>query len=223
MAICPRCRCEIQFRVIDGRTVPLGCQCVASPVVRERPEESETWQTTCPKCSASVYFVKHNGGAVWFDSLGPPWEKHPCFADDRQVIDVGRWFSSDRFQQLGRLEEVDLLIDFSDRAVLLTFFGARRYVIPDAEFWEHTPVPAKGDLIGLDSNTATLILRGGRRIRFRSMVVPSRCHHCGHLFTDWRQHQGKCGTDQNRSCGICGKVMHWTLLSAHVKNEHLRG
>jgi hypothetical protein len=33
-------------------------------------------------CGASVYFVRHNGGSVWFDSLGKPWPKHSCFFDD---------------------------------------------------------------------------------------------------------------------------------------------
>jgi hypothetical protein len=35
--------------------------------------------TRCPRCQRSVYFVRHNGGSVWFDSLGQPWPKHPCF------------------------------------------------------------------------------------------------------------------------------------------------
>lgn len=35
--------------------------------------------TTCPKCGASVFFVRHNGGSVWFDELGHPWPKHACF------------------------------------------------------------------------------------------------------------------------------------------------
>ncbi len=38
--------------------------------------------TTCPMCGASVYFVRHNGGSVWFDNLGKPWPKHTCFFDD---------------------------------------------------------------------------------------------------------------------------------------------
>jgi hypothetical protein len=37
--------------------------------------------TKCPKCGGSVYFVRHNGGSVWFDDLGLPWPKHPCFND----------------------------------------------------------------------------------------------------------------------------------------------
>ena len=64
----------------------------ASPPAPSRPEVGTTtkwgngedccWRTTCPRCGAPVFFVRHNGGSVWFDSLGPPWPKHQCFADD---------------------------------------------------------------------------------------------------------------------------------------------
>jgi hypothetical protein len=26
--------------------------------------------------------VRHNGGSVWFDDLGPPWPKHACFDEE---------------------------------------------------------------------------------------------------------------------------------------------
>lgn len=51
-----------------------------------------TWQyrddevcrpTKCPTCGNPVFFVRHNGGSVWFDQLGPPWPKHPCSHSDR--------------------------------------------------------------------------------------------------------------------------------------------
>ncbi len=33
----------------------------------------------CPVCGASVFFYQSPyGGRVYFDSLGPPWPKHPC-------------------------------------------------------------------------------------------------------------------------------------------------
>ena len=41
-----------------------------------------SFQTSCPYCRASVYFVRHNGGSVWFNDLGWPWPKHACFYDD---------------------------------------------------------------------------------------------------------------------------------------------
>lgn len=40
----------------------------------------------CPKCKQKVFFYRStNGGSVYFDSLGPPWPKHPCMADVQQV------------------------------------------------------------------------------------------------------------------------------------------
>lgn len=39
--------------------------------------------TLCPKCQSEVFFIKHNGGSIWFDPpLGPPWYKHACFDTD---------------------------------------------------------------------------------------------------------------------------------------------
>lgn len=38
--------------------------------------------TSCPKCGADVFFVRHNGGSAWFDELGWPWPKHGCFDDE---------------------------------------------------------------------------------------------------------------------------------------------
>jgi hypothetical protein len=38
--------------------------------------------TSCPNCKETVYFVRYNGGSVWFDSLGKPWPKHACFPQD---------------------------------------------------------------------------------------------------------------------------------------------
>lgn len=36
-------------------------------------------KTSCPKCGCTpVYFIRHNGGCVWVNSLGIPWPKHEC-------------------------------------------------------------------------------------------------------------------------------------------------
>src|SRR5690606_9550333 len=35
--------------------------------------------TNCPKCGTSVFFIRHNGGCLWVDELGKPWDKHRCF------------------------------------------------------------------------------------------------------------------------------------------------
>jgi len=46
--------------------------------------------TTCPTCGASVFFVRHNGGSVWFDELGYPWPKHECFDDNGHAVHLRR-------------------------------------------------------------------------------------------------------------------------------------
>ena len=44
------------------------------------------WSAKCPVCAEAVFFYQnHNGSAVFFDSLGPPWPKHHCTDNGRDV------------------------------------------------------------------------------------------------------------------------------------------
>jgi hypothetical protein len=38
--------------------------------------------SVCQVCGARIYYVRHNGGSVFFDALGYPWPKHSCYEDD---------------------------------------------------------------------------------------------------------------------------------------------
>lgn len=85
MNTCQFCGEEIEWRTMDGRRVPMhpngGWECSAPR--RESNRERSCWRTKCPRCGDSpIYFVRHNGGSVWFDELGQPWPIHGCFADD---------------------------------------------------------------------------------------------------------------------------------------------
>lgn len=40
-----------------------------------------------------MFFVRHNGGSVWLNELGWPWEKHGCFEGKVQTSDY-RFFES---------------------------------------------------------------------------------------------------------------------------------
>ena len=45
--------------------------------------ERFTRSTHCPVCGANVFFVVcPNGGRVFFQALGVPWDKHPCTSND---------------------------------------------------------------------------------------------------------------------------------------------
>lgn len=48
------------------------------------------WLTKCPICGQNVFFVRHNGGSVWFDDLGYPWPKHGCFEDGPTEVALRR-------------------------------------------------------------------------------------------------------------------------------------
>jgi hypothetical protein len=78
MATCNICGEEIEFRFVDGRRTPIHlgtgwCGRGASTA------QNGCGVAPCPKCNADVFFVRHNGGAVWLDDLGPPWPIHECF------------------------------------------------------------------------------------------------------------------------------------------------
>lgn len=89
MATCSRCGESISFRYVEDRCVPIhagrGCPGYAS--IRtysgyRESRESECFQTKCPDCKKSVFFIRHNGGSVWIDPpLGYPWPKHTCMYD----------------------------------------------------------------------------------------------------------------------------------------------
>lgn len=56
------------------------------------PGTQSTHPAICPVCGANVFYYENDfGSKVWFDELGYPWPKHPCFTSDpvrsRLVID----------------------------------------------------------------------------------------------------------------------------------------
>lgn len=90
MKICHKCGQPIEFRFIDGRPTPLhfegGCSSSRTSVENDRVRrsvESSCIKTSCPNCSASVFFIRHNGGSVWIEPpLGPPWHRHSCMDNE---------------------------------------------------------------------------------------------------------------------------------------------
>jgi hypothetical protein len=91
MPTCYRCGDWISFMTQDGMAIPIhesgscsgysGSSARLSASLSDYRGEDLCWCTTCPRCGEPVYFVRHNGGSVWFDELGWPWEKHACFDD----------------------------------------------------------------------------------------------------------------------------------------------
>lgn len=77
------------IRYINGRPTPIhlsggcGVRYDIREHYRSHSSESRCWLTKCPRCPASVYFIRHNGGSVWVDPPpGWPWTKHGCFIEE---------------------------------------------------------------------------------------------------------------------------------------------
>lgn len=102
MPTCDLCGNVIEFRVIDGQTVPLhlngGCwgEQDSAPSTTVRPKARRWFRTgaayltpnaRCPECDAPVYFYRSpDDGRVYFNEPGPPWPKHPCTDNSNHEI-----------------------------------------------------------------------------------------------------------------------------------------
>lgn len=43
----------------------------------------------CPACGVSVFYYQNNyGSKVFFDELGPPWPKHPCTIQIKELVKI---------------------------------------------------------------------------------------------------------------------------------------
>ena len=68
------------------RKGPLRPKPKIKPVSRIRFEQITIPNATCPVCSARVYYYRNEfGSSVFFDELGPPWHKHPCTDNSKEM------------------------------------------------------------------------------------------------------------------------------------------
>ena len=89
MSYCYKCGEPISFfRNSSGEVIPVhqGYGCAGSKGSGTKIytnygnfEQGGAGKTHCHYCDQEIYFVRHNGGSVWLDSLGHPWPKHLCY------------------------------------------------------------------------------------------------------------------------------------------------
>lgn len=200
MSICRSCGAEISFRVIQGRTVPLGCRCDEDCGYYHDRDEQTRW-TSCPVCGGGVYFVEYNGGCVWLDALGPPWPKHGCFDDQTKPVDRKPQrvaFAGGEVTERGKIMKDRLTSDLGQRFMLVSFPNrvVELYVPP--AFWERDVPPQTGDSVGWDGDGKEIVRDDGKH--FACWVVDlKRCGHCGKFFVAWEGHRDLCKRYQGRS------------------------
>lgn len=121
MKVCAKCGQPVEFRFIDGRPIPLhfegGCSGSSGTSSNERvrrSDEGSCIRTKCPKCSDTVFFIRHNGGSVWIDPpLGPPWYRHGC-------MDVEGLSGATESRLRTSIADAELLDELGEREGIIT-------------------------------------------------------------------------------------------------------
>jgi hypothetical protein len=141
------------------------------------PRENFCRPTSCPECGCRVYFVRHNGGSVWFDSLGWPWPKHGCF--DRMAtrprhiagLDFVRCLrdaaADEPASMLCLILEGEGTATTRGRAYLVRCSDERELHILLPAFWAPTHFVGQFALIDLEGHSLT-ILETEQRVAWRN-------------------------------------------------------
>jgi len=120
---------------------------------------------SCPKCQAPVFFVRHNGGSVWFDALGQPWPKHPCMAMEPDIKWLERNFPGDdepgNRKVFGVIQEATVV----ERGISASFVikCSDGTVIEDVFPYSVNPCQAVGGLVRLELTPDNRV--GARRFK----------------------------------------------------------
>lgn len=198
MNICKYCGQEIRWRTIYGERIPLGCGC--SEDDERKPladKETITRQVRCPKCGTLVFFVRHNGGCVWLDDLGPPWPKHPCYGKLQGSTDgLSEIFDDEETEEIATLGDLTTKTDLGQRIVNVSLGDEMLEVYVWPDFWEITPAPACGEQIDIDIFDQVIKLREIEI--FYWPIRTARCEDCGQLFLRKRYHVELCRSRKER-------------------------
>ena len=136
---CWDCDQEVIFRYIKGvcRKLRVSGSC--------GEYRKKAIPVKCRKCSQMVYYVEHNGGSVWFDELGPPWPKHPCFIGEARRVNVQSQLATKSAQpteDYDRTVRLTKRCEFCGATLKLTHYASHlnsehNKIIPAHNFTQH--------------------------------------------------------------------------------------
>jgi hypothetical protein len=183
---CTECGETVEIRYYKGRVIPFGCKC------HQRSNRSpRSFRTTCPICGSSTYLIRHNGGTIWLDEIGPPWPIHGCFLDHKTLEQL---IPGASFSCIGTVGQ-NIHDDWLGRPAL--FISGTRFIGHIVIFSEIHELPGAGNLVALSGSSTTseplwsssgqgelitpsyshLHLVGGARYEIASDVrICSECH-----------------------------------------------
>lgn len=140
MSVCRHCGCEVAFRWIDGRIVPLGCGCEEIGGHYRNRDERTRW-TYCPVCGSGVYFIDYNGGCVWVDELGALWPKHGCFAGPGKSAPTALMVGGQKVDEVAKIVSDRLISDLGQRFVRISCPDRLLELYVVSQFWPSARPP----------------------------------------------------------------------------------
>lgn len=171
-----------------------------------------THKTNCPKCNEKVYFIRHNGGSVWVDSLGWPWPKHQCFAND-PIPKLYTFFEKQNFSlnsqiMTGVVKNVEWISDVDPR------YSKIKLTIVSNQGITELFIPALHTVEKL-KDTIALVNIESKKILFSSYIESD--------FTDYavKINKNKKGVKESFVCPYCSKNFPMIgNLDNHVSQQH---
>jgi hypothetical protein len=87
MQVCKFCGQAIVFRTIDGVRTPFH---QIGPGCDNNSANDFCIPTVCQVCGSRIYYVRHNGGSIFFYALGHPWPRQalPSYDEQRRIADI---------------------------------------------------------------------------------------------------------------------------------------
>lgn len=207
--ICNKCGNVVVFRHIHGALVPIhpSGPCDARNTRKSNVSNLDSYRnflTNCPLCYEKVFFIRHNGGAVWLDPpLGSPWNVHPCFkSEDKtqhitkpsELNDEGNAFQYNQNSGTVRWAHHHIVADETQCIVEAGHTGTHYLIIRDDatalldQFCEIDR--AKKRISPFGSSSSFEILRSKRAKR------------------------------ENTFCHVCKAVVHRSVYLKHLKKHH---
>jgi hypothetical protein len=253
---CNQCGQPVDFRYVDGVCRPIHAS-GACPAADRREwavggsggvsGRSQSWKyreccvpSRCPKCRHDVFFVRHNGGAVWFDELGWPWPKHACFDGERGQTSLDWIFQRqgerDCLEPFGTIIKV---VHFSDRSLSAKLLaisvsnrsGACLRVDP------RSPLRC-GDIVVLEEqNDNDVVLRDGKGTTHAAKVISPATLDLTPQFLktgvisktkSWNRSLGMYAPGRQRDeslwteCRVCGTEVTRKNMRRHMRKVHDR-
>jgi hypothetical protein len=139
---CWHCGGDIEIRYVNGVRTPIhlsgGCSGLSGLEHASSSSYADDFcrRITCAYCGERIFFVRHNGGSVWFDELGWPWDKHPCYYPPDMPVDSSL---NGFFDLLGRRDRL-LLVVFGEPVS-----GRRTQLTAKAHDGTHLQITVAGD------------------------------------------------------------------------------